>query len=527
MQYRRLGRTNIDVSVIGFGGGPLQVVSKPDSISLVHHAIRKGINIIDVDKVDPEKEEKVGDALSLARGRMHIAAKSFSADEESMKKDVSDSLKKLKTPVIDIYQMHLVRNEDDLEKRCRGALKALVEARKKGQIRFIGITGHHIPTMLKALRTNHFDTMLVPYNIGHTLSAELIREANERDIGIMAMKTLGGGFLVDPKFDGEMPAKQARQMTVENALRFVLANKGISCAPVGFLKIKQIDEAAEIADKEFGATEEELNSMHRAVLDFLGDDYCRCCKYCLPCAHEDSLEIDEILRIKGYYEKYGYKRTATTNYSRKAINALACESCGACEARCPYHIPIARQLKEAHEILLDPQIRDPHLISEKTDCRFDREWNDMLSGFQLAGEHDKVVSFCREHLKGYPNNIILLTQISGSLTELDRSREAYPYLMKAHGIKPDMPGLKINIGRYYLRERDFDTALGYLDGNLHVLPDDISAYHTWVYKAICYKAKGAGTKFHHSLDKIRSFARRFKGESHHEVRQFLEDEKLM
>jgi len=361
MIYRTLGRTKLKVSVIGFGGGPLEVVSKEDATFLIEDAIKNGINIIDIDKIHKENEEKVGDALALQRNKMHIMAKSFAVTKSAMDKAIQESLLNLKTDYIDIYQMHLVRDSKDLDSRLKGAMLSLQEAKKDKKINFIGVSGHHIPTLIEAIKTNKFDTALVPYNLGHIFAEkELFDTAKSYNVGIITMKPLGGGMLVDPRFYSENAFSKAKVLTAENALKFVLSNKNISCALVGFNKKEQIDEATSITNKEINLTKKEINVMNKKVYDLLGDDYCRNCKYCLPCEGTNGqLEIDKILRLYTYYTKYGYKIRPKIEYLELKVKSDACTNCGKCIQKCPYNIPIPKQLIKAHTVLT---IKDSDLM---------------------------------------------------------------------------------------------------------------------------------------------------------------------
>lgn len=349
MEYRTLGRTKLKISRIGFGGGPIQSMSAEKASSLLALALDGGINYIDLDKRCDEG--KVAEAIAKRRKEVIIATKSDAATSADMKRDVDDSLARLKTDYIDIYQLHLVLDEKDLKRRMKNTYPVLEEARKAGKIRHIGITGHNIELLTKAIKTGNFDTVLVPYNIGHTMAAELIDLANGLGVGVLSMKPLGGGFLVDPKFDGEKPKKGAEMMTLSNAMDFVLSNENLSCVLVGVNDAKQLNELLDVEKKHKKLGAEELAAMDARVKEFLGEDYCRTCKYCMPCMFDGidsthSLMISEILRLHGYYFRYGYKKTALKQYEALPVRIEHCRRCTVCEIKCPYSIPILKQFEE-------------------------------------------------------------------------------------------------------------------------------------------------------------------------------------
>ena len=352
MKYRRLGRTNLKVSIIGQGGGVFTDprCSHEDVKKILRHAVSKGVNIVDT--AENYDETKIGYALNNEKKKVHIFTKSCASQKREMEKAIKQSLVKFKRNKIDIYGMHNVSTNKELECRLKGALPALKEARSKGLIDFIGISGHRIEVLIRAIKTNEFDVILVPYNLGHTLAEKLFPLAKEYDVGITIMKPLGGGFLVNPRIHGEKPYEGAEELTAENALKFIISNKQISSIFVGMREIDQVDEDTKIGDTDPNIPEVERKRLSERVRAFLGDDYCRSCKYCQPCEVNGwDLDIDQILRWEGFYIKYGYKEFTKKEYARLKLKADACIGCGKCIPKCPYNIQIAKRLKRAHRIL--------------------------------------------------------------------------------------------------------------------------------------------------------------------------------
>ena len=521
MQYRRLGRTGRDVSVVGFGAGPLQVVDPDEAADLVRRALDGGINIIDVDKVHPEGETKVGRALEGRCEEMCIISKSFADTESEMRRDLEDSLEKLQASYINVYQLHQVRDAADWERRSQGPLRALRRARDEGLIHHIGISSHHPPTLERAIKSDEFDVALIPYNLGHTLARSVFDAARAHDVGLMTMKPLGGGFLVDPRYGDKEGRPEARQMTAANALRFVLAEEAIHCALVGINRPEQVDEAVAIACGDLGFSPGEAERLDALVREILGDDYCRTCKYCLPCANEDKLEIDEVLRLKGFFERYGYEEVPRIIYSRKFVTALACVECGSCEERCPYDIPIREHLRAAHELLKSDE--EPDLVSRAIDCQIDRRWNDEIAELRLKENYRAIVELARPKLLAYPNNSILLSNLGEALVALGEPDEGLPYLHKLFELKDDYPSIRMNLGKAYFEKEELETALAEFDAHLLTGPDEQSVFRTWYYKAMISHRTEREEELKEAIEKIRSFPLYYKKTENFNERKFHDE----
>lgn len=353
MKTRRLGRTGLDISVVGLGCGSWidPSFTRETSIGVLHYALNRGINFIDT--AEDYDEVKVRYALLGVRDRVIISTKAASHNYKGMRYAIEQSLERLGVDVIDIYMMQSVNTADELRGRVgEGVVRAMTEARDAGTIRFIGVSGHRTDVLESVLEIDEIDVIFSPYHLGHTLGEDLFRRAAEKDVGVLAMKSLGGGFLVDPCFEHDEPAPGAREMTVRNALGYVLANGAVSSAVVGMRTIDQVDEAVEVAEAPPSLSAEELRGLSEAARRFLGDDYCRTCKHCAPCdTHGWRMDIDAILRLEGFTTIYGYKKRPRDQYRGFDLKGSDCAECGVCEAKCPYDIQISQRLKKAHELL--------------------------------------------------------------------------------------------------------------------------------------------------------------------------------
>ena len=143
MRKLRLGRTGLTVAAQGFGALPIQRTAEAEAIRILRNAFDGGIDYFDTARYYTDSEEKLGKALSDVRDKLYIATKTFAKTGDELRRDLETSLSLLKTDYIDVYQFHnppfvpRPGGED-------GLYDAALEAQRKGQIRFIGITNHRL-----------------------------------------------------------------------------------------------------------------------------------------------------------------------------------------------------------------------------------------------------------------------------------------------------------------------------------------------------------------------------------------------
>ena len=216
MPMRMLGRTGVRVSLIGLGGWHLgfKYIDEELSVRIIRTAIDNGINFMDNcwDYNEGASEERMGKALQDGyRERVFLMTKIDGRTKKDAAKQLDESLKRLQTDHIDLVQHHEILRYEDPHRIFddEGANAALIEARKAGKISFIGFTGHKDPRihlhMLEVARENgfQFDAVQMPLNVmdAHYRSFEkmVLPELVEQDIGVLAMKTLANGTILESK----------------------------------------------------------------------------------------------------------------------------------------------------------------------------------------------------------------------------------------------------------------------------------------------------------------------------------------
>src|SRR4030042_5697563 len=169
IQKRPLGKTGVNVTLLGLGGeGVLRTFGYDDeACALINRALDLGINYFESARAYSGSESYYGKALRERRKKIFLTSKSHARDRKGALEHLQETLKNMKTDHLDLWQMHDIRTDDDVKEIFgpRGAIEAFAEAKQKGLIRFIGVTGHHSPELLKkCISLFDFDTVLLPVN---------------------------------------------------------------------------------------------------------------------------------------------------------------------------------------------------------------------------------------------------------------------------------------------------------------------------------------------------------------------------
>jgi aryl-alcohol dehydrogenase-like predicted oxidoreductase len=247
MPRRRLGRTGHEVTPFALGGeGVLRTHGRvSEAVAVIHRALDQGVNYCDTAPAYASSLDYYGAALGERRGEVFLASKTHDRTRDGSLRLLDESLKRLRTDHLDLWQLHDLRSPNDLRAIFGrgGALEALVAAKAEGRVRFLGLTGHHDPAiLLEAMKQFDFDTVLVALNGAdvHRLSfaQTVLREAKSRDMGVIGMKVYAAGVLVRAGNKGLTPA---------DAMGYVLSLPGVSTVVIGCSSPAEVDENAAIA----------------------------------------------------------------------------------------------------------------------------------------------------------------------------------------------------------------------------------------------------------------------------------------
>lgn len=369
MRYVVFGNTGVRVSVLGFGAMRLPMradrVDREAALPLLRRGYDLGINYFDTAPYycHNESEETLGEALADVRDRVYLSTKNpLEGEADNWRRLLEQSLARLRTDRIDFYHCWGLSWESFTAKvdKADGFLPLMARAREEGLIRHLSFSFHDKPAnLIRLVETGLFASMLVQYNLLDQANAEGIALAHARGMGVAVMGPVGGGRLGPPAPAIQELIPGGVRSTAEAALRFVWANPGIDVALSGMSTMAQVEENAALADRDQPLTGEERERIAAMMEENrkLAELYCTGCNYCMPCPR--GIDIPRIFGIYNYHRVYGLEQAAREMYRslspedrwNKSAKADACAACGACEQRCPQHLPIAARLEEAHRIM--------------------------------------------------------------------------------------------------------------------------------------------------------------------------------
>jgi len=263
---RTLGRTGVEVSLVGLGGWHLgfNYMDEQLSIRIIRTAIDNGINFMDNcwDYNDGASERRMGKALRDGyRDRVFLMTKIDGRTKKDAAKQLDESLKRMQVEQIDLVQHHEILRYEDPHRIFdeQGANAALIEARDAGKIRFIGFTGHKDPRihlyMLEVAKENgfQFDTVQMPLNVmdAHYRSFEklVLPELVKQNIGVLAMKTLANGTILESK-----------TVTATECLQYAM-NLPVSVVITGCQSMEDLEQALTAARTFKPMSEEQVSSL--------------------------------------------------------------------------------------------------------------------------------------------------------------------------------------------------------------------------------------------------------------------------
>lgn len=378
MKTRRLGKTNLQVSEIGFGGEWLERHPEEEGIALIEYASAQGINILDCWMADPKSRNIIGKGIHKNRDKWYIQGHIGSTwkdgqyyrtrDMAYVRPAFEDLLARLQTDYIDLGMIHYVDSEQEWEQiQHSDYLDYIMQLKAAGTIRHIGISSHNPKVAMKAARSGYVEMILFSINPAFDMlpasedidvmfaekfddglkgidaeRARLYKTCEENDVGITVMKPFAGGRLFDEK---RSPFGTA--LTPVQCIHYALTRPAVCAVMCGYDNKAQVDAATayEAADN----TEKDYASVLANAPAHAYRGQCTYCGHCKPCvANLDIALINKFYDLATMQPEV--PATVQSHYELLEKTASACIDCHACESRCPFGVKIAERMKKTAEL---------------------------------------------------------------------------------------------------------------------------------------------------------------------------------
>ncbi len=328
MERVRLGRTNLLVPRLGWGGIPIQRIPKEEAVSVIRSVVEMGVELLDTARGYTDSETKIGLALQEIDRPVLLSSKSLIRTNRIVE-DVQISLREMKVEKVHLYHLHNVSRQEDYERVMGpgGAYEGLMRMRDEGKIDFIGITSHNLGVLKRAIEDGPFDVVMACYSfLEPEAEQEVFPKAREKDIGILSMKPFSGGVIE----------------RAGPALRFVLGQPDLVSIP-GSETVEKARENWEISYQRGSLTPDDWDHIETLRKE-MNHRFCRRCDYCQPCP--EKIGIQHMMGLKSIVNRFG-PNVETLDWFRSLIEkARRCTECGECLTRCPYQLPIPEQMKK-------------------------------------------------------------------------------------------------------------------------------------------------------------------------------------
>jgi predicted aldo/keto reductase-like oxidoreductase len=361
---RPLGKTGVELTIIGFGGFHLLEVSEDEAERLLDFYLDAGGNFIETAMAygNGDSERKIGRVMARRRDECFLSTKVYWRDKANAARSINESLENLQTDHVDNLFMHGVSTFEDLDKILSddGALRAAEEAREAGKVRCIGITSHLPEVLLKAVQAYHFDAVMEWINYLDFMNfplipGEIIPACTAQGTGVVCMKPIADGLL---------------WRSATDSFRWVWSQPEVTSAATGNNTMYQLASNLSLAKHQEPMSDEERNRVRHEAPE-LANYVCRQCHHCMPNAA--GLNIPAIHCLEGYYDRqmmpgpvmdlpdkdirnglsnwFGNREWAKARYAEMDRQVPGDVDCSDAEQRCPFHLPITAKLKWVHQKL--------------------------------------------------------------------------------------------------------------------------------------------------------------------------------
>ncbi|HBZ77648.1 MAG TPA: aldo/keto reductase [Clostridiales bacterium] len=325
MRNITLGKTGITTPQNAFGALPIQRVSQDQAIKLLRAAKDGGMTFFDTARAYSDSEEKLGAAFEGVRDQIYIASKTQAKTPEQFWKDLDTTLSNLRTDYLDLYQFHCAS-------RCfapgdgTGMYEAMLEAKKQGKIRHIGITAHLIAVAEDIVASGLYETLQFPFSyLASDREIELVRSCEKAGMGFIAMKGLAGGLLT-------------------NSRACMAFMSRFEALPIwGIQREEELEQWLSFFNDEV-TLDEDTSAFIEEDKKALQGDFCRGCGYCMPCTA--GIQINQCARMSQLIRRAPSENFKGEFWQKEMAKIEDCVDCGLCKTKCPYGLDTPNLLRK-------------------------------------------------------------------------------------------------------------------------------------------------------------------------------------
>jgi predicted aldo/keto reductase-like oxidoreductase len=369
IKFRKLGRTNLEVGIIGLGTEHLNKQPRETVVAVIQEAIECGANYFDLLFAFPEYLDDMSAAFRGHRDCVVLTGHLGSTEKDgqyhktrSVKKSETfflDFLSRLGTDYVDVLFLHNFNSVKDYDSvmQPRGLLGLAQRFQQEGKARSIGISTHSIEVAQKAAESGQIDVLMLPINIATNAvpgKKALLKACAAHDVGVVAMKPFAGGKLLSdqrtiriPKYqtgDSALKLKKSEPITPVQCLSYVLSQAGVCTTVPGCKNLEQLSAA--LAYLEATEEERDFSTLLSDFQQYVTGE-CVYCNHCLPCP--SVIDVGLVIRT---LELAQQQMTAALQAAYNALptNASDCIECGDCMERCPFDVDVISKMREAVEL---------------------------------------------------------------------------------------------------------------------------------------------------------------------------------
>lgn len=360
MQYRKLGQTQLVVSILGLGTMRLPIANvDPDfskATSIIRYAIEKGINFFDVGTFYCHGHCETAFGLAIrdkSEQNLIIAGKNSSHqnNDDGWQMQLRNSLCLFRRDHMDIYFLHYL-NTKDWQNYYLGKkiVDQVMDAQNKGLFTHLGFSSHDTPENVRELiDSDMFQAVMLPFSLLNRAYEETMKYAFEKGLGVIAMNPLAAGALAHADLFVDKLARIPQSELASMALNYVISQPFIHCAFSGMESGEIIDANVRTVNRT-RFSQDKIEELNTCISREKANRYIPCtgCQYCMPCTQ--GIDIPAVINILNQYSVVGGEMIHHREYSMLSNPAECCIHCDNCRDKCPQKLAIPELISRAGDL---------------------------------------------------------------------------------------------------------------------------------------------------------------------------------